>query len=76
MYYIHLKDIKIEGDKQVGTYIGQGHLNVISMLNLLEAYGYDIFISLEPYVYLDENPQIRKEVFKNYWHKLKKQRWN
>ena len=70
--YIHLKDINLENSKQIGTFIGKGQLKVLQMIKDLSLFGYSGFISLEPYVYLGEDPQRRQKVFISYWENIKK----
>lgn len=69
--YIHLKDIRLDNSKQIGTSIGKGKLEVLQMINDLSLSNYSGFLSLEPYVYLGDNTQHREKVFIKYWENLR-----
>ena len=48
--YVHIKDAKLEGEKEVFTYPGEGGGRVPEVLQALAASGYDGGISIEPHM--------------------------
>lgn len=48
--YVHIKDVVMDGDKEVYTYAGEGHGRILDILKDLKDTGYEGGISIEPHM--------------------------